>query len=138
MKTFLIFLTFILCLLPCNAEVLQGGIVHEDGRTITPFYFQGIQTGYGIQYDNDLYHNYYYDMQGNLTQYDILDKPRTQFPHITTSYDANKNVISKSKSISKTEQIVYNSDGSFKARWIGNDCYDEKGNKLSSRRELPK
>lgn len=137
MKKILIILAFLFCIIPVSAEILQGGIVHENGRTITPFYFQGVQTGYGVQYDDDLYHNFYYDMAGNLTQYDVIDKPRTQFPHITISYDANKKIISKSKSISKTEQIVYNADGSIKAHWLGNDCYDAKGNKLSSHRELP-
>ncbi|MCI1273681.1 MAG: hypothetical protein LKG27_04510 [Clostridiaceae bacterium] len=137
MKKILIILAFAFCIMPASAIVLQGGVIHENGRTITPFYFHGTQTGYGIQYDDDLYHNFYYDLNGKLTQYDVLDKPRTQFPHNTTSYDANKNIISKSKSISKTEQFVYNADGSLKAHWIGNDCFDAQGNQLSSHRELP-
>lgn len=136
MKKIIFIFIFIIFCFPVYSEVLTGGIIHEDGKTITPFYFNGKINSFGIQYDNDLYHNFYYDTQGKLIQYDVLDRARNEFPHTTTSYDSNKNIISISKSISKTEQFTFTPDGKLKAHWIGNECYDAYGNKLSSSRIL--
>ena len=139
MRSFLLILICLIFTLPVQAEMLlKAGIVHENEKTITPFYYNGVQTGYGIQYDDDPYHNFYYDLYGTLTQYDVLDKPRNVFPHNTISYDATGEIISKSISFSKTQQVVYTPDGKLKARWSGNDCYDANGDKLTSSRVLPK
>ena len=131
-----IIFAFFITFSSAQCEVLKGGVVHDNGKTITPFYYQGKLNSYGIQYDDDLYHAYYYDTSGNLIQYDVLKNPRNTYPNWTISYDADKNIISKSKSISKTEQYIYNSDGTLKAHWVGNNCYDANGNLLSSKREL--
>lgn len=136
MRIVIIVLTMIFMSGFAFAEVLQGGVIHENGKTITPFYYQGQSNGYGVQYDDDPYHAYYYDVDGKMNQYDVLDKPRNVFPHSTTSYDAQGNVISTSKSISKTEQYVYYPDGRLRAHWVGNNCYDADGKLLSSKRTL--
>lgn len=138
MRKFVICLFILFLGLPANSDaLLKGGVIYHNGKTITPFYYKGVFTGYGVQYDDDKYHNFYYDLGGNLTQYDVLDKPRDEFPHNTVSYDSTGEIISKSTSLSKTEQVVYNTDGSIKARWIGNKCYDANGNTLTSSRVLP-
>ena len=75
MQRILIVITFLFVIFiqPSFAQVIQGGvqedmhvseITHRDGKIITPFFYKGQQNGYGIQYDNDLLHAYYYDMQG--------------------------------------------------------------------------
>ena len=135
---FILSFSLILSLNSVSAQMLlKGGVVRDNGKIITPFYYNGVQIGYGIQYDDDLYHNFYYDLYGTLTQYDVLDKPRTEFPHNTVSYDATGEIISKSISFSKTQQVVYTPDGKLKARWDGDNCYDANGNKLTSSRALP-
>ena len=119
-----------------KTKILKGEVFYDDGKTVTPFFYKGKLNGYGVQYDNDLLHNYYYDLSGNLTQYDVLDRPRNIFPNKTVSYDANGKIISYSESYSKSEQVVFNPKGVLIARWIGNVCYDSDGKMLSSRREL--
>lgn len=136
MRIVIISLIMLLLSLPASAEVLEGGVIYENGKTTTPFYFKGKLNSYGIQYDNDPYHAYYYDLNGNLIQKDVKDKPRYTYPHNTISYDAQGNVISRSRNVAPKDQYVYNPDGSFKAHWVGNKCYDANGNLMSSSREL--
>lgn len=136
MKIVIISLIILLISLPASAQTLEAGVTYENGKTTTPFYFHGKLNSYGVQYDDDPFHAYYYDLKGNLIQKDVKDKPRNTFPHKTISYDAYGNIISISENVAPKEQYVYDADGSFKAHWIGNKCYDKNGNLLQSSRDL--
>ena len=91
---------------------------------------------YGIRYDNDPFHNYYYDGQGLLFKVDVLNKPFNVYPHKSVAYNKYGAFKNATFVVSKTEQYLYDSNKKLMGHWVGNACYDEKGNVLMLRKNV--
>jgi len=89
---------------------------------------------YGIRYLDDPYHNYYYDKHGNLFKIDVLNKPYNEYPHKSVAYNRYGAFKNATFVISKEEQYLYDREKNLMGHWIGNACYDEKGNVLMLRK----
>lgn len=91
---------------------------------------------YGVRYDNDPFHNYYYDKNGSLFKIDVLDKPFNTYPHKSVAYNRYGAFKNATFVISKEEQYLYDRDKNLIGHWVGSACYDEKGNVLMLRKNV--
>ena len=89
---------------------------------------------YGVRYLSDPYHNYYYDPEGVLFKIDVLNKPFNVYPHRSIAYNRYGSFKNATFVISKTEQYLYDVNKKLLGHWVGNACYDSKGNVLMLRK----
>lgn len=113
-----------------NYNSLNNGIVNIENRELALF----SDGSYGVRYIDDPYHNYYYDKQGNLFKIDVLNKPYNEYPHKSVAYNRYGAFKNATFVISKDEQYLYDRDKNLIGHWLGNACYDEKGNVLMLRK----
>lgn len=113
-----------------NYNALNNGIVNIENREMALF----SDGSYGVRYIDDPYHNYYYDKQGNLFKIDVLNKPYNEYPHKSVAYNRYGAFKNATFVISKDEQYLYDREKKLMGHWIGNACYDEKGNVLMLRK----
>ena len=113
-----------------NYSALQNG-KNKVGERYLALFSDGT---YGLRYENDPYHNYYYDAEGVLFKVDVLNKPFNEYPHSSIAY--NKYGVFKNATfvVSKKEQYFYDVNKKLIGHWIDNACYDSKGNVLLLRR----
>ncbi len=109
--------------------VLRGATKIQD-RTLASF----SDGTYGVRFDNDPYHNYYYDKNGNLFKVDVLDKPQNEYPHTSVAYDSKGNIINSTFVVSKDEQYIFNPQKKLVGHWVGQYCYDAN-NRIQMKRE---
>jgi len=89
---------------------------------------------YSIRYSNED-QGYYYDYSGKLqgVDFDVGDSyPVKTYKH---SYPSGK-ILSLSVYVSENECYVFSPDGALLSHWIGMNCYDIKGNIISTREEI--
>lgn len=89
---------------------------------------------YGVRFDSDPYHNYYYDKTGKLFKVDVLNKPQNEYPHTSVAYDSKGNIINSTFVISKDEQYIFNPQKKLVGHWVGQYCYDAN-NRIQMTRE---
>lgn len=89
---------------------------------------------YGVRYENDPYHNFYYDKNGSLFKIDVLNKPYNVYPHRSIAYNRYGAFKNATFAISKDEQYLYDINQKLMGHWVNNACYDEKGNVLMLRK----
>jgi len=118
-----------------NRYLLKKKYYTMPDKKIAGFYlFNKILFAYGIKYNSDLFHIYYYNAIGRLTFVDILDKPHTDYPHTAYQYDKKGKLIGIVYNISEYDQYVFTPQGEFKSRWYNEKCYDEKAKIIMTRR----
>ena len=106
-----------------NYTAVLRGNTRLDGRTIATF----SDGTYGVRFDDDLFHNYYYNANGSLFKVDELDKPDNVYPHRSVSYDRTGALMQSALVISKNESYIYNLQKKLIAHWVGENCFDENG-----------
>lgn len=112
--------------------VLRGKTKIQD-RTLAAF----SDGTYGVRFDNDPYHNYYYDNKGNLFKVDVLDKPQNEYPHRSVAYNEKGNIINSTFVVSKDEQYIFNAQRKLVGHWVGKYCYDAN-NRIQMTRKYSK
>ena len=86
---------------------------------------------YSVRSKIDSHNVFYYDTNGNLLKIDIyinngkLDK--------RISYDRNGNLDAIALDITNSEQLLFDKEKKLVAHWIGNNCYNEKGELVMTR-----
>ena len=87
---------------------------------------------YSVRSKIDSHNVFYYDTNGNLLKIDIyinngkLDK--------RISYDRNGNLDAIALDITNSEQLLFDKEKKLVAHWIGNNCYNEKGELIMTRK----
>lgn len=120
-----------------NREALKKGELVLPERELGAFYvMKKMLVIYGVKYNNDKYHIYYYDALGRLAYYDVLDKPFDEFPHIAKQYDSSGRLVGVSYYISDYDQYIFDDKQNFKGRWYGEKLYDKRA-KSTMTRKLP-
>ena len=89
---------------------------------------------YGVRYENDPYHNYYYNEKGALFKVDVLNKPYNEYPHRSIAYNKYGAFKNATYVVSKDEQYLYDAEKRLIGHWIDNACYDARGNVLMLRK----
>lgn len=110
-----------------NIELLKRNKKNYKDRYLTSF-----STGnYAIRYKTNLDVSYYYDKYGNLIclEFDI----GKGFPSKRVGYDSNGHLDTVTLDVSSHEQFVFDANKKLVAHWIGKNCYNEKGELISTR-----
>lgn len=87
--------------------------------------------GYSVCYKTSLNIGYYYDNNGNLNLIEIDYKD--DYPKKSARYLVNGYLDSLSLTITKNESYIFDSNKKLIAHWIGNNCYNEKGELIRTR-----
>ena len=104
---------------------------HKVGNRYLALFSDGT---YGVRYANDPYHNYYYDQNGSLFKFDVLNKPFNVYPHRSVAYNRFGAFKNATFVVSKDEQYLYDAGKNLMGHWVENACYDENGNVLMLRK----
>ena len=86
---------------------------------------------YGISYRSKRNEYFYYNSSGKLIGIEL--KTITSYPQKSVMYDADGNLDSVRLWLENNEQYVFNKDKSLSSHWIGNNCYNEKGELILTR-----
>ena len=113
-----------------NYSGLQNGKNKISNRALALF----SDGTYGVRYDNDPYHNYYYSSEGALFKVDVLNKPYYVYPHSSVAYNKYGAFKNATFVVSKSEQYLYDSNKKLIGHWVDNACYDESGKVLLLRK----
>ena len=106
--------------------LLQGKTTLND-RSLA--YFS--DGSYGINYNNDKTHVWYYNQDGILTHTEI--RTSLSYPYKSYKYSINGELVNMSLRVSKDETFIFNKSGKLLAHWIGNNCYDENNSVIMTR-----
>ena len=87
---------------------------------------------YSVSYRDKKNEDFYYDSSGKLIAIDF--KLKTSYPQKSVKYDAKGNLDSICLWLENNEQYVFNKDKSLSSHWIGNNCYNEKGELIMTRK----
>ena len=85
---------------------------------------------YAVRYKKDSERAYYYDSSGHLKKIDFMTKDKTK----QVSYDNKGNLDSVVLALPGNEQYMFDNKGKLSAHWIGNNCYNEKGELVMTRK----
>ena len=111
-----------------NKMLLKLGKNEADNRYIIGFSIGG----YAYAYKKAKTVAYYYTDEGDLEDIGISNSP--DYPRRTIKYDTKgilSNVIIEP---SDKEQFVFDADKKLIGHWIKNNCYDEKGELIDTRK----
>ena len=111
-----------------NQELLDRGKTRYRDRELTKF----SDGSYGILYKTNKSRAYYYDKKGLLTGIDFIENG--EYPKRSLKYIKNGELDSICIFVSGDEQYLFEPTGELGAHWIGNNCYNEKGELVKTRR----
>jgi hypothetical protein len=131
-----------------NKNSINKNQLISKERTITVFSKNGYLIAYGIEYENNITENYYYDFKGQLHTVDFTIFPKNiytledskKYPHESLFpakvykhiYPSGK-LISVSLMVRETEDYIFEPNGELTAHCIGNNCYDANNNLIYTR-----
>ena len=78
---------------------------------------------YAVNYKKDLKHVWYYEIRTSL-----------EFPYRSYKYGPDGELINMSLRVSKDETFIFSPFGELLGHWIGDNCYDENGNIIMTRK----
>lgn len=87
---------------------------------------------YAVNYKNDLKHVWYYDKDGMLINVEF--RTSLEFPYGSYKYSPDGELANMSLRVSKDETYIFSSFGELLAHWVGDNCYDENGNIVMTRK----
>ena len=114
-------------------EITSGKKQNETER-LAGFYVNGekLLYMYGIQYKNDIYTTYYYDMLGNLRYIDKMSENYPNYPYYSLQYRINGELAGAIYFTAYDTQYVYKK-GKFKGIWFKDTMFNAKAKKIMSR-----
>ena len=113
-----------------NLSYLLKGITKLNDRTLAKF----SDGSYGVNYNSDLMHVYYYDRGGTLINAEV--KTGTIPPYRTYKYDPDGELVNMTMRVSENETYIFNPHGKLLGHWVGEKCFDENGNVVMTRQIL--
>lgn len=116
-----------------NYEEIANGKTEDEKCKYSGFYWKNILVVYGIQYKNDLTHNYYYDAMGNLQFVDTFSPNYPNFPYYSYQYRINGQLVGKFYFLSAYDQYIYSPEGKFMGRWYKENMYNRNAKVIMTR-----
>lgn len=111
-----------------NYSALLKGATKFNDRTLAIF----SDKTYAINYNNDKKHVWYYDANGNLINVEI--KSSTIYPYKTYKFNPDGELVNMTMRVSEDETFIFNPFGKLLGHWIKQNCYDENGNVIMTRK----
>ncbi len=114
-------------------EISNGQKQNETER-LAGFYTQkyNIMYMYGIQFKNDIYTTYYYDMMGNLRYIDKMSENYPNFPYYSHQYRIDGKLAGSIYFTAYDTQYVFK-NGEFKGVWFKDTMFNAKAKKILTR-----
>lgn len=113
-----------------NYSALLKGVTKLSDRTLGIF----SDGSYALNYKNDLTHVWYYDKNGFLIN--VEERTSLQYPYRSYKYDSDGELVNMSMRVSEKETFIFSPVGELLGHWIGENCYDENGNVVMTRKIL--
>ena len=110
-----------------NLKALQKGKKKYKDRYLNKY----SDTTYGIMYKSNLYVVYYYTQKGKLYAIDIYNKK--SYPKKAVKYNINGDFEGVMLDLTRKEAYIFNINKKLEAHWIGDNCYNEKGELIMTR-----
>lgn len=104
-----------------NISVLLKGITKLKDRTLAQF----SDNSYGIIYNNDPMHVWYYSNDGTLIYAE--EKASLKYPYRTYKYTPDGELVNMTMRVSENETFIFDTLGKLLGHWVDNKCYDESG-----------
>ena len=111
-----------------NKMLLKLGKNEADNRNIIGF----SSRKYAYAYKKAMTVAYYYTDEGDLEDIGISNSP--DYPRRTIKYDTKGTLSNVIIEPSDKEQFVFDADKKLIGHWIKNNCYDEKGKLINTRK----
>ena len=111
-----------------NMEAKTKGKDEFRDRYLT-FFDDG---GYGVEYKNNKYYEFYYDSNGELERIGKIVK--FKFPFKTCIYNTQGMLVFIAYTVSYRDTYTFRVNGELDSHWIGDWCYDKNGNIVGKRR----
>ncbi len=114
-------------------EITNGKKQNETER-LAGFYTNGdkLLYMYGIQYKNDIYTTYYYDMMGNLRYIDKMSENYPNFPYYSHQYRIDGKLAGSIYFSAYDTQYVFK-NAKFKGLWFKDTMFNSKAKKIMTR-----
>ncbi|MBQ9245921.1 hypothetical protein IJ818_05740 [bacterium] len=103
---------------------------------ISGFFKGNILIMYAIQYRNDILHNYYYDVLGNLRFVDYVSYNYPEFPYFSKQYYRDGKVAAYFYYLNDNMQFIFDDKFKFKGVWQNKSMYDLNGKVVLTRGEF--
>lgn len=111
-----------------NYSALLKGSTKLNDRILAIF----SDGSYAVNYTNDLKHVWYYDKDGSLINAE--ERTSLEYPYGSYKYSPDGELINMSMRVSKEETFIFSPLGELLGHWIGENCYDENGNIVMTRK----
>lgn len=114
-------------------EITEGKKENQNERLAGFYKFNGkIMYMYGVQYKDDKYTTYYYDLFGNLRYIDRMSKNYPNFPYYSHQYRITGELAGSIYFTSYDTQYVFK-NGKFQGVWYKDTMFDAKARKIMTR-----
>lgn len=113
-----------------NYSLLLKGETKLKDRTLALF----SDGSYGINYLNNPYFVWYYNKKGELIY--IEQKTSLDYPYKTYKYTPDYELVNMTLRVSEKETFIFSQYGKLLGHWVGENCYDEFGNIVMTRKIL--
>ena len=104
-----------------NRKAILNGQLRLKDRQLATF----SNGSYGVTYNSDLYHAYYYSTQGILEFIDV--KTGIEYPYKSYQYNIYGELNNMGLRVSKNETYIFSPNQNLIAHWIDGNAYNEKG-----------
>ena len=89
---------------------------------------------YAVCYNNDAFHVWYYDKDGTLINTE--QKTSLDYPYKTYKYTPDGELVNMTLRTSENETFIFSPLGQLLGHWVGQNCYDESGKVIMTRKIL--
>ena len=113
-----------------NISYLLKGITELKDRTLGLF----SDGSYAVNYKNDPLHVWYYDKNGTLINTE--ERSSLNYPYKSYKYTPDGELVNMALKKSETETFIFSPFGRLIGHWVGQNCYDENGNVIMTRKIL--
>lgn len=111
-----------------NKSNLLKGITSLKDRKLGKF----SDGTYAVMYYDNPKNTYYYSKTGELLYTEI--KSGNVYPYKAFKYKSDGTLVNCSLKISPNEVFIFSVNGKLIAHWIGENCFDENGNVIMTRK----
>ena len=113
-------------------EENQKAIKNKKSKCKNRFLMSYMDNSYSYSYIKDNIRVYYYEKDGRLLFLEI--RTSDDYPRKAVKYDSSGVWQSVTLELSIKEQFVFDADKKLIGHWIKNNCYDEKGKLINTRK----
>ena len=102
-------------------------ILRTNKYKISGFFKSNLLIMYALQYNDDILHNYYYDVFGKLRFVDYISYDYPKYPYFSKQFYRNGKVVAYFYYLNENMQFIFDDKFKFKGVWQNEKMYDLNG-----------